>query len=61
MTIHVNENCIGCGACVGICEEVFELDENGLSKVKVSPVPEDKLSEVQDAMESCPTSAIVED
>jgi len=26
-TPYVNENCIGCGACVAICGDVFDLDD----------------------------------
>jgi len=24
---YVNETCIGCGACVAICSDVFDLDD----------------------------------
>ncbi len=30
---HVNSTCIGCSACVAISGSVFELDDNGLSRV----------------------------
>ena len=30
----VNETCIGCSACTAISDDVFELDDDGLSVVK---------------------------
>ena len=36
MKVKVNKDaCIGCGACAQICDEVFELNDDGLSEVKV--------------------------
>lgn len=59
MKIKVNhENCIGCGACVAIAEDLFELNEDGLSTAKVEEVPEDKKEQATEAVESCPTGAI---
>ena len=61
MKIKVNESsCIGCGACAAICEDVFELNDSGLSEVKVDTVPEDKVDAAKEALESCPTAAIEE-
>lgn len=59
MKVKVNEDsCIGCGACQSICENVFEINDEGLSSVKVDEVSEDDVQSVRDASESCPTSAI---
>ena len=59
MKVKVNqESCIGCGACVAICEDVFDFNEDGLSEAKVETVPEDMRDQVQEAKESCPTGAI---
>ena len=34
MKVKVNRDaCIGCGACAAICPYVFEIDDEGLSKV----------------------------
>lgn len=55
--LTVNENaCIGCGACVAIDPEHFEVGDDGLSHA----ISQDNLEseEVANAMESCPTSAI---
>lgn len=61
MKVRVNENsCIGCGACAAICEDVFEIGDDGLSQVKVDVVPENKIDAAKEAVESCPTAAIEE-
>lgn len=61
MKVKVNkESCIGCGACAAICEDVFEIGDDGLSQVKVDVVPEDKVDAAKEAVESCPTAAIEE-
>ena len=52
--ISVNDDCIGCGACVGVCEEIFELVE-GKSKPKTEITDNDCVNEAKDA---CPVSAI---
>ncbi len=62
MKVKVNQDsCIGCGACASICEDVFEIGDSGLSEVKVKEVPEDKKDACKEAIESCPTAAIVEE
>ena len=59
MKVKVNrDSCIGCGACAAICDDVFEIDDEGLSVVKDEKVQDDKKQEVQDAADSCPTGAI---
>ena len=52
--------CIGCGACQAICDKVFEINDDGISEVKVKEVSEDLEQDVKDAIESCPVSAISE-
>ena len=52
----VNETCIGCSACAAISWEVFELDDEGLSKVQDLPSYEDKF--VDEAISACPVDAI---
>ncbi len=62
MKVKVNKDaCIGCGACAAICPDVFEIDDEGLSTVTNEEVPSDKVDEAKEAVESCPTSAIVEE
>lgn len=49
--------CIGCGICVGLCPKVFRIGEDGKSGVCQS-VTEETLSPVQEAIDSCPVTAI---
>ena len=59
MKVKVNKDaCIGCGACAAICDEVFEINDEGLSEAKVEKVKEELQDEVRDAADSCPTGAI---
>ena len=59
MKVKVNQDaCIGCGACAAICEDVFAINDEGLSEAKVEEVKEDLQQEVRDAADSCPTGAI---
>lgn len=50
------ECCIGCGSCVAICPEVFELDDEGKSRAKVDELEEPGCA--QQAAEACPASCI---
>jgi ferredoxin len=50
------EKCIGCGACVAICPEVFELGSDGKARIKEGA---DEAKEcVKEAAENCPMGAI---
>lgn len=61
MKVKVNKDaCISCGACIAICEDVFEMNEEGISTVKKEEVPKDLEDQAKDAIESCPTGAIEE-
>lgn len=51
------DTCIGCGACVANCPEVFEM-VNDKSQVKLNPVPENLQSDAIGAEEMCPVQAI---
>ncbi|MDZ7798656.1 MAG: ferredoxin [Patescibacteria group bacterium] len=50
------EKCTGCGTCVALCPEVFEIGEDGKSKVKNSKGCEE--CDCQSTVESCPEEAI---
>ena len=52
--------CIGFGACQAICSEVYEIGDDGLAEVIVEEVPENVEEDAMDALENCPTAAIVE-
>lgn len=59
MKVKVNrESCISCGACQVIAPELFELDDEGISLVKVEEVSKEEEDNARDASESCPTMAI---
>ncbi len=52
------EVCTGCGPCVDICPEVFELNDEGIAIVKTNPVPPGLEESCREAADSCPTEAI---
>lgn len=51
------DECIGCESCVGICPEVFAMDESSNKARVTNPdgAPEDK---IQEAMDTCPAQCI---
>lgn len=58
MKIKVDQNlCIGCGLCCGICDKVFRMNEYEKAEA-YQPANDDSQSAVQDAIDSCPVSAI---
>jgi ferredoxin len=50
--------CIGCGLCVETCPEVFELNDDNVAVVKVTPAPAEAEDACRDAAEGCPVDAI---
>ena len=61
MKVSVDQDlCISCGACIDICPETFEWNEDDKAHSKVSEVPGDVEDQAKEAVESCPTSAIKE-
>ena len=54
------ERCIGCGACVGNCGEVYDFDGDGQAYVKAQPTDEN-IEKAEEALECCPTAAIVKE
>lgn len=58
---HVNENCIGCGACTAVCPSVFELNDDGVAENILgndTEIPTDLEADVTEAKENCPVDAI---
>jgi len=49
--------CAGCGVCVEVCPEVFEMGD-GTARVKVETVPPEVEGTCRDAADQCPTEAI---
>ena len=60
MKYFVNEGCIGCGLCAGICSEVFSMNSDGVSVAIDTEVPESALDSAAEAMDGCPAGAIEE-
>jgi len=58
--IVVKDKCVGCGACTAIAPEVFSMDDEGFAVAKDSDDNSSDNSSVIEAMESCPTNAIIE-
>jgi ferredoxin len=57
-TVKVDaKTCIGCGLCVAICPEVFEMGHDGKSHVKNAAAC--KNSKCKEAAEGCPVQAII--
>ncbi len=54
---YVNETCIGCSACVAICGEVFDLDDDWKAFAK-SWMDTSNSSWIDDAIMACPVNAI---
>lgn len=59
---HVKKDaCIGCGLCTSIASEVFAFGDDGLAENVLgneTEIPEEAQANVQEAADSCPTSAI---
>lgn len=51
--------CAGCGVCVDVCPEVFEMNDEDVAVVLVEIVPEEHEEACQDAADQCPSEAIV--
>lgn len=59
MKAKVNENCIGCGACIAITDSrIFDYNDDGLATCIVEKIDEKDTESVKQAASSCPTSAI---
>ena len=63
MKVKVDKDaCIGCGACQAICEDVFEITDDGYATANNVEVKDEEVTEnAISAMEGCPTSAITEE
>jgi ferredoxin len=65
--IHNKSKCIGCGSCVAVCPDFFELAEEGKAHLKKSEFDEKNQEEslevekkgcFQDAADVCPVQCI---
>ncbi len=55
----VNDACIGCGACVGVAPEVFDMADTGLAISLVEADLGDLEASAKEAAECCPVEAII--
>lgn len=53
------DTCIGCGLCVGICPEVFKMDDDGKASGSENVILETLVESAKDAEEQCPVVAII--
>jgi ferredoxin len=51
------EECIGCGACVAVCDN-FELDDENIAVPKNPIIQEEELESNQSAVDACPKQCI---
>jgi ferredoxin len=59
MKVIVDEElCIGCGVCVSLCPEVFEMGDDGKAKVLMDMVSPELEGSCREAVEGCPEVAI---
>jgi ferredoxin len=56
----VNDTCIGCGTCEGICEDVFKIeDKDGKMIAVVQEADYEKNKEkIDEAISACPVQSI---
>ena len=55
----VNSLCIGCGSCVAIASEVFDINDEGLAYALNEQVNDEFKEVAMEAKDCCPTNAIV--
>ena len=60
MKYVVNDGCIGCGICEGMCPEVFAMTDAGVAVAIEDDVAEELLESAAEAMGNCPVGAIEE-
>jgi len=59
MTVAVDRiRCCGYGLCVAECPQVFELDEDGLARVKLAVIPPELREDAERGALSCPEEAV---
>ncbi|MDD2678153.1 MAG: ferredoxin [Candidatus Paceibacterota bacterium] len=59
MEIKVDKKkCLGCGLCISLCPEVFEL-QDGKSQIKAKVDLKKNKNCIEEAKENCPAKAII--
>ena len=58
----IKDKCIGCGNCVALTEsQIFDFNDEGLAESIIDTVPTDMEETAKEAINQCPTEAIVEE
>ena len=55
---HDRDGCIGCGACVAVNDENWEMVDDGKSRCKNKNVEDSNLEKEKEAAEACPVNVI---
>lgn len=56
----MSDKCIGCGNCVALTDsQIFDFNDEGLAECIVEEIPNDMEETTKDAINQCPTEAIV--
>lgn len=50
--------CTGLGICESLAPDVFELNDDGELELTTDAVPEERLADVESAIDGCPTEAL---
>lgn len=58
MKVKVNQDCIGCGLCISMYPELFEYNDEGLSRAKSEEVSDSLKNDIAEAQATCPVGAI---
>jgi len=53
------DKCVGCGICVQIAPDIFEITDDFVSKVKKTHLTPEELQQAEQAQEMCPSGSIV--
>lgn len=69
IVLHRKDGCIGCGSCAAVCEEYWEMQDDGLAHLKGSTLKKNSKGDVyalelddpgcaMDAADICPAQVI---
>lgn len=59
MKVRIDEElCVGDGTCVDICPDVFVM-KGDVAEAKMEEIPDEFRERCEEAVESCPTEAII--
>ncbi len=59
MKAVVDDSCSGCGVCIDVCPEVFEMGDDDIAVVIADPVPAEFEDACREAADGCPSESII--